>query len=115
MIHGQDVRGVYGDLLQFLPLESESQKYQWRVTNNASQEILEGEVLTKDQVITSQTLSQRIQLGRSFQLMCTGGFAKGIFPDIKEYSACVIWSSPSTSLTRRVQPHSGPIGLIWSV
>ncbi|CAD6576323.1 MAG: hypothetical protein TREMPRED_001655, partial [Tremellales sp. Tagirdzhanova-0007] len=41
MVHGQDVQGVYGQLLQFLPLGSETQKYQWRVTNN---------------VITTQTL-----------------------------------------------------------
>lgn len=33
-VHGQDVQGVYGELLQFLPLESERNKYQWRVTNN---------------------------------------------------------------------------------
>ena len=32
--HGKDFRGVYGDLLQFLPLSSEKEKYQWRVTNN---------------------------------------------------------------------------------
>jgi hypothetical protein len=58
MIHGQDVRGVYGDLLQFLPLESESQKYQWRVTNNASQEILEGDSAnegTGDHVANAQS------------------------------------------------------------
>ena len=36
MVHGQDVQGVYGQLLQFLPLGSETQKYQWRVTNNVS-------------------------------------------------------------------------------
>ena len=59
LLHGQDFRGVYGDLLQFLPLSNERQKYQWRVTNN---------------VITSQTLS---------------GYAKGIFPDITEYYSLI--------------------------
>ena len=34
--HGEDVRGVYGDLLQFLPLSNEREKYQFRVTNNVS-------------------------------------------------------------------------------
>ncbi len=36
MVHGQDVQGVYGELLQFLPLESQRQKYQFRVTNNVN-------------------------------------------------------------------------------
>lgn len=49
--HGIDIRGVYGDLLGFLPQSSERSKYQWRVTNN---------------VITTQTAS---------------GLVKGIFPD----------------------------------
>ncbi|ORY23361.1 phosphoglycerate mutase-like protein [Naematelia encephala] len=57
--HGQDFRGVYGDLLQFLPLSWEKNKYQFRVTNN---------------VITTQTLS---------------GFAAGIYPDVDEYFAYI--------------------------
>lgn len=56
-VHGRDVYEVYGDLLQFLPLSHETDKYSFRVTNN---------------VITSQTL---------------GGFAAGIFPGVKEYPA----------------------------
>ena len=44
-VHGEDLQGVYGGMLKFLPLESEREKYQWRVTNNP---------------ITSQTLSETI-------------------------------------------------------
>ena len=33
-VHGEDLKGVYGDMLQFLPLSNEREKYQWRVTNN---------------------------------------------------------------------------------
>ena len=40
--HGRDFRGVYKDLLDFLPEEENREEYQWRVTNN---------------VITTHTLS----------------------------------------------------------
>nr|XP_031858781.1 uncharacterized protein CI109_005877 [Kwoniella shandongensis]KAA5525853.1 hypothetical protein CI109_005877 [Kwoniella shandongensis] len=58
-VHGKDLYGVYGDLLKFLPLPEEKEKYRFRVSNN---------------VITSQTLS---------------GFARGLYPGIKEYPAYV--------------------------
>lgn len=32
--HGEDVQGVYGELLQFLPLGDEKDKYKFRVTTN---------------------------------------------------------------------------------
>nr|XP_018267388.1 acid phosphatase [Kwoniella dejecticola CBS 10117]OBR89546.1 acid phosphatase [Kwoniella dejecticola CBS 10117] len=59
LVHGQDVRGVYGDLLGFLPLSNEKEKYSFRVTSN---------------VITSQTL---------------GGFGKGLFPDLEEHTGWI--------------------------
>lgn len=55
--HGKDFRGVYHSLLHFLPASHEKNKYAFRVTNN---------------VITTQTLS---------------GFARGVYPDVKEYPA----------------------------
>lgn len=57
--HGKDFGSIYRDTLKFLPKGSERSKYAFRVTNN---------------VITSQTLS---------------GFAKGLYPDEKEYPAWV--------------------------
>lgn len=40
--HGRDFKGVYADLLNFLPSSLDRDHYQWRVTNN---------------VITTHTLS----------------------------------------------------------
>ncbi|WVQ82669.1 hypothetical protein IAT38_004801 [Cryptococcus sp. DSM 104549] len=57
--HGKDLRGVYKDLLNFLPEEHEKEKYAFRVTNN---------------VITSQTLS---------------GVGKGLYPGRKEFPALI--------------------------
>jgi len=69
--HGRDFRGVYKDLLDFLPEEENREEYQWRVTNN---------------VITTHTLST----GRAWMNELTlGAFVKGLYPGIKEYSALV--------------------------
>ncbi|WWC99904.1 hypothetical protein V866_006813 [Kwoniella sp. B9012] len=59
MIHGQDIQGVYGDLLGFLPESHEKDKYAFRVTSN---------------VITSQTL---------------GGFGRGLYPDLEEHTGLI--------------------------
>ncbi|ORX37384.1 histidine phosphatase superfamily [Kockovaella imperatae] len=87
-VHGEDFRGVYGDMLQFLPLSSEREKYQWRVTNNP---------------ITSQTLA---------------GYAAGIYPDIDDYYALIqsdaydslepAFSCPAASAIKAAQLASDP-------
>lgn len=59
LVHGQDLRAVYGDLLGFLPNSTDYSAYAFRATNN---------------VITTQTAS---------------GLIRGLMPDLEEHAVYV--------------------------
>jgi hypothetical protein len=53
--HGIDFRGVYADLLRFLPGGEGSERYTWRVSNNVSLHVLHKCDPRVDVQLSSQT------------------------------------------------------------